>query len=497
MRNRSVWVRVADRHSLPILDVQTRVRYGVESRFGRVEDVNLSARSASMNFIVRFISEDSVSQALAIGGGRIEEKGIKVNISAMFRSKWVLLPSAFHQGNHPGPQESIYRVFKAPAQRRGDLPFAQDFYMGRGSPSLQRTPSDGTFLHNNRSFEQMESRHFGQGGHYHAKKTRFPLNADGNLHGQQPFQAFNTNAQFRGAPIEAMNHPIAAPMPVPVPSAQPETPLQFQPAAKEALGGVEAEVRSAASPQESATGKESTKPRVSLPEMSVVALTIAQAQCLSQDAVHPMISDGHAPARADRSPVRQTKKKRQAAQLRVEAVKSTAVAPGPPLASPVVATCAAEQHTKERQVRRPSLFTADEIRDRKQAWDRIAVPLSSPRKQSLVADDALLSAKRGHDRTQSLPMTALRQPIKFDTGEDAKSVTDAKSIIDVKKEAPESRSVERDGTVGSDAGCPAGEDHGTSAPPVSSPKKSGKQGRKKRNKQDSQSKLPATKEHEL
>ncbi len=58
LRNRSIWVRVADRKNSPILDVRTRVRYGVESRFGYVEDVTHVAGHkqtfTTLDFIVRY-----------------------------------------------------------------------------------------------------------------------------------------------------------------------------------------------------------------------------------------------------------------------------------------------------------------------------------------------------------------------------------------------------------------------------------------------------------
>lgn len=59
LRNRSVWVRVADRKDMSIMEVQTKVRYGIEQRFGRVEDVNPAAVFAPkpgmphLNFILR------------------------------------------------------------------------------------------------------------------------------------------------------------------------------------------------------------------------------------------------------------------------------------------------------------------------------------------------------------------------------------------------------------------------------------------------------------
>ncbi|KAH8711085.1 hypothetical protein HC256_007914 [Beauveria bassiana] len=513
LRNRSIWVRVADRHNIPVMEVQTRLRFGVESRFGRVEDVNFAGPrerpGPAMNFIVRFCSEDSVCQALAHGGGRIEEKGIKISISPMFRSKWILAPSQFPAGNQPVPQDSIYRVIKGSSQRRGDLPLFQDMSMPRGGLSAQRAPSGGPFAYNNQSFGQMESSHFGQAGPYPGKKSRYLMNADGSSRGHQPFHAFNPQAQFFGPMMEACNPQQAARMHEPVQQTQKmgSAPLashaQSRPVAKEVVGEIEEAVQSTVSLQEMTTGKETIKFRVSLPEMPAKSSNISYitlGQCQSQDVADQTVSDAAPmPSRENRSPVKQSKKKHQAAQPRAadfECTEPTKSTPFPPLSSAVAAastvtvTGPAQPRAVKQEDRRSSLFTEDEIKERKKAWNRIAVPLSSPRKQSFTAEDTAVSAKPGHDRTRSLPATVLTQSIKMDA---IGNKSAAKTTIEPAVLEP----AECDSNLGADAGDSATADRVLTTPSSTSPKKSSKSGRKKKNKQDLQPRVPLKKEYKL
>ncbi|PMB68363.1 hypothetical protein BM221_004938 [Beauveria bassiana] len=495
------------------MEVQTRLRFGVESRFGRVEDVNFAGPrerpGPAMNFIVRFCSEDLVCQALAHGGGRIEEKGIKISISPMFRSKWIMAPSQFPAGNQPVPQDSIYRVIKGSSQRRGDLPLFQDMSMPRGGPSAQRAPSGGPFAYNNQSFGQMESSHFGQAGLYPGKKSRYLMNADGSSRGHQPFHAFNPQAQFFGPMMEACNPQQAARMHEPVQQTQKmgSAPLashaQSRPVAKEVVGEIEEAVQSTVSLQDMTTGKETIKFRVSLPEMPAKSSNISNStlgQCQSQDVADQTVSDAAPmPSRENRSPVKQSKKKRQAAQLRAadfECTESTKSTPFPPLSSAVAAASAvtvtgpAQPRAVKQEDRRSSLFTEDEIKERKKAWNRIAVPLSSPRKQSFTAEDTAVSAKPGHDRTRSLPATVLTQSNKMDA---IGNKSAAKTTIEPAVLEP----AECDSKLGADAGDSATADRVLSTPSSTSPKKSSKSGRKKKNKQDLQAKVPSKKEYKL
>ncbi|KAJ6780254.1 hypothetical protein PWT90_04227 [Aphanocladium album] len=512
-RNRSVWVRVAatDKLSLPVREMQTRVRFGIESRFGRVEEVTYAQgpnpKPGPMNFIVRFASEDSVPQSLAVNNGRIEEQKIKLNISPMFRSKWVLLSSAYQVGNQQVTPESLYRVVKVASQRRGELPFPQDQMMGRGGP-VPRNPTGGPFLYNNQPLGQMDPRNFGQAAQqYPGRKPRYPMHAEGNFRGQQPFHAFNPKAQFHGPVIEAAGYQPSVPLPEMLQSLkktqrnQSEDSLQSRPVAEEALGVVPGAAASVEQSQSGAEGQENMKPRVSLPEKPIFSASVAAEQRQQQGKVAQMASGGlQLPPRPDKSPVRQPKKKRQAAQLRVgnHEGKDTTAAVSTINTEPVVTAVAAAPTSatapvvaKDKEAHRPSLFTVDEIKDRKQAWDRIAVPLSSPRTQP-TPEDALQTIKPGHDRAKSLPVTTtlMQLPTRTDTADDVRTVAKATENTRIPRLA------EQEIRFGSDAGQSAASGEPGSRAASASPKKSGKS-RKKKNKKDAQSKQPAKKEHKL
>ncbi|KJZ75872.1 hypothetical protein HIM_04696 [Hirsutella minnesotensis 3608] len=88
-RNRSVFVRVNEPAETPIMDVQARLKGGLGLKFGEVEEVLPYHVLGGMAFIVRFVKESSVPDALAFQGGPIPEKRISLYISAVFRSKWI------------------------------------------------------------------------------------------------------------------------------------------------------------------------------------------------------------------------------------------------------------------------------------------------------------------------------------------------------------------------------------------------------------------------
>lgn len=433
--------------------------------------------------------------ALSVEGGRIEEQKVKINIAPMFRSKWILSPSAWQVGGHPVPQDLMYRVIKGPSQRRDELPFPQDQMMGRRGPSVPRVPSGGQFMFNSQPFVNTDTRSFGKTGNYLGKKPRFPMNADGGLHGRLPFYAFNPHAQFHPRPAENANNQQNLPPWARSTSSDftehivSENAVQSRPVAEEALGEVQGAGLSTVSLQSGTIGQENINPRVSLPEKPAVVTYAVPEQCKPQAGPDQAANTLHLPARPDKSPVRQTKKKRQAVQLRAannEVKEPTGTASGP-LEPAAIAASNAQPVANQKEVRRPALFTADEIKDRQQAWVRIAVPLGSPRKPSLSGDAQL--AKPGHDRAKSLPIATLLQSPKVGTAEDKKA-------CETNKGEPSGETVEREIKVSSDAGPSVSGGAGPECSVPSSPKKM-KIHRKKKNKADTQPKPPAKKEHKL
>ncbi|KAL7795849.1 hypothetical protein V8C37DRAFT_414555 [Trichoderma ceciliae] len=88
-RNRSIWVRVSPESFMSIMEVQVFLKFGIGNRFGQVEEAYPAPSQRRDAFIVRFVKESSVPQALAFGGGIIPEKNVRIAIQPVHRSKWM------------------------------------------------------------------------------------------------------------------------------------------------------------------------------------------------------------------------------------------------------------------------------------------------------------------------------------------------------------------------------------------------------------------------
>ncbi|KAF3072773.1 hypothetical protein CFAM422_004626 [Trichoderma lentiforme] len=88
-RNRSIWVRVYHDAFAPNIDVQTTLKFGIGNRFGKVEEAYPAPSQNKDAFIVRFAKESSVPQVLAFGSVKLPEKGIRITIRPAHRSKWM------------------------------------------------------------------------------------------------------------------------------------------------------------------------------------------------------------------------------------------------------------------------------------------------------------------------------------------------------------------------------------------------------------------------
>ncbi|ODA83292.1 hypothetical protein RJ55_01804 [Drechmeria coniospora] len=72
-----------------MVEIQKKVKLGLGSMFGRVEEMFPVGREDGAAFIVRFAHESCVPDALIFGFGYIPERQLSVAISAVYRSKWV------------------------------------------------------------------------------------------------------------------------------------------------------------------------------------------------------------------------------------------------------------------------------------------------------------------------------------------------------------------------------------------------------------------------
>ncbi|KAH8121233.1 hypothetical protein LI328DRAFT_172040 [Trichoderma asperelloides] len=112
-RNRSVWVRVISPESfVSIMEILSFLKFGLSTRFGKVEEAYPAPSMRRDAFIVRFESESSVSQALAFGGGMVPEKDVRITIQPVHRSKWMKR----HPQQHPRKLPPLPITHQQPSQ---------------------------------------------------------------------------------------------------------------------------------------------------------------------------------------------------------------------------------------------------------------------------------------------------------------------------------------------------------------------------------------------
>ncbi|KAG6301619.1 hypothetical protein E4U09_004918 [Claviceps aff. purpurea] len=88
-KNKSVWVRVRNR-DFDNNDILTRLKFGLGTRFGDVEDVVPVPHRTGSAFIVRFQNEDSVAEALGMEHLDLPGTNLSISIEPTHRSKWIV-----------------------------------------------------------------------------------------------------------------------------------------------------------------------------------------------------------------------------------------------------------------------------------------------------------------------------------------------------------------------------------------------------------------------
>ncbi|KAJ4316525.1 hypothetical protein N0V84_007804 [Fusarium piperis] len=283
-RNRSVHIKVEVGQDCAGLDLVMRIKGGLGSRYGFVEEVFVIPSKDPGHFIARFRDEQSARQALTMGGGYIVEKGITIRISPAMRSKWMsLLPS-----------NSLEPVIP---------------------PTVQAPMAAG-----------------------------FP------------------------------SHPVHAPMTAPLvgspptgfekDSGSPTETLQSKPPSEEALGETQdMEQDGFTSPQSNRSTNTGPRARVSLPNTPPKSTQSPQAQLAVHTPPQPPaegITGG-----IEKQPCGDTKVGTES-ETRAEAETTTQSKspPGP------------EESGPTNHARVPSIFTEDQIKERRQAWAKISMPLN-------------------------------------------------------------------------------------------------------------------------
>ncbi|KAG5974818.1 hypothetical protein E4U58_002495 [Claviceps cyperi] len=88
-KNKSVWVRVRNR-DFDNNDILARLKFGLGTHFGDVDDVIPVPHRTGSAFIVRFQSEDSVAEALGMEHLHIPGTNLSISIEPTHRSKWIV-----------------------------------------------------------------------------------------------------------------------------------------------------------------------------------------------------------------------------------------------------------------------------------------------------------------------------------------------------------------------------------------------------------------------
>ncbi|KAL7931019.1 hypothetical protein V8C35DRAFT_329790 [Trichoderma chlorosporum] len=146
-RNRSIWVRICTETVQPNMDIQASLKFGVGSRFGPVDECYPAPSTSQDVFIVRFVKESSVPQALAFGSGKIAEKGLQVIIRPVFRSKWMNI----HRQQQPWRPPSLPIAHQRPIWTSSASSGAKVDYVNTAAPTPSssvipiHTPEQGQF----------------------------------------------------------------------------------------------------------------------------------------------------------------------------------------------------------------------------------------------------------------------------------------------------------------------------------------------------------------
>ncbi|KAL3600531.1 hypothetical protein FPOAC2_04773 [Fusarium poae] len=340
-RNRSVHVAVESQHEMSSVDMQSRIKYGLSRRYGLVDEVYPLPSKEPGRFIVRFNNPSSVGEALTMGGGNMPEHALSVTFHPAMRSKWTL------------SEQAPTRVTSSQAidQHPSSVPFSS-YPFGLVVPGVSAA-------------------HQIPPGMLHPSVAN-PANARmwPKSSGQQAFSGF--------VQPHTLNRPSVAPqlmtkLPDFVPAVhgypQEQTfvpgsthletvgqtlgePLQTKPPAEEALEDMHRnDLHGSYSPESDGNGTTGTKARVSLPN------TPSKAS--------PTTEEAHT-----RQPT--ATEKGADSQASVEVVH------------PLTHTSSVPDSSATGHNRVPSVFTENEIKERRQAWAKIPMPLNRHRSRNFT-----------------------------------------------------------------------------------------------------------------
>ncbi|RGP67206.1 hypothetical protein FLONG3_8601 [Fusarium longipes] len=400
-RNRSVFVAAEAYHEISTMDMQSRIRFGLSERFGFVEGVFPVTSKEPGRFVVRFANPSSVSEALTMGGGNMPEHALSIIISPATRSKWM------------PPQQAPTRVALGQAtEQQSSVPFASYLFgsvvpsSAQGVPTSHHVPPG--MLHPsvaNPANTQIWSKSGGQQAYSAFTQSHL---LDGPSVASQPTMSLSHFApgtrgcfpnQTSASPhLECVGQP-------------PDEPLQTKPPAEEALEDIHQNGRhNSYSTKSDGNGNAGIKARVSLPNTPSKASPSTEEPHTAQPAAAEKNTD-------------------------IRASEEAMVCPLDNAASEPASSTVSHHRV-------PSAFTENEIKERRQAWAKIPMPLNPHRSRNFtptkpsrdaIKDDVNLRVSRGNKCEAYVAESEMSTPTQYVT-----FTPDTGSVYERSPEKPES-----------------------------------------------------------
>ncbi|ETS00157.1 hypothetical protein M419DRAFT_36997 [Trichoderma reesei RUT C-30] len=437
-RNRSVWIGVTHDARLQRMEIQAFLKFGLSGKFGQVEDVCPAASLNRDAFIVRFVAESSVSLALAFGGGLIPEKNIRLLIRPVHRSKWMKnlpyqqarplppVPVTHQQPTWMGKTSSSTTLSRGQTEARGPSRAPSPTHSPeRGQPAVSSSPKSAEVLPQATvSGESVKQ----EGSVPNIEPTSASPDID---HSRQFLECIGTHDQAASREIESPSGPKHDGHPKPG-HAFPRTtsPVETKQKKKKDVAARPKSALDDAVSQESnpciitllpGEGNgygSSQKAQVTLPDSPLGSSPSSAKEIFKSEpsvVPHPGAGNGSPPSKSQErqgsehvtpertsSPHLNTQSRDIDVRGNKRSVKGNKIAKGslneahaaapkvavdPPATVPKPSEIRTEPADVGSHMRASSIFTAEEIKERRQAWNRIPMPLD-PRKSKKAVSNA-------------------------------------------------------------------------------------------------------------
>ncbi|KAJ4264040.1 hypothetical protein NW762_006079 [Fusarium torreyae] len=358
-RNRSVYITVEGHQNVPNADMQSRIKFGLAERYGFVEEVYPLPSKTPGRFIARFVHVASVGDALAIGGGNMPEQGISVTFSPAMRSKWTLPNQAYiresaNQSIEQTPSAALFSPY----------PFGPSIPIHTTNPATTSHNPPGV---NHPTAVALPHEYEGQTWPKNEAQRGLSSMVQPPFFGQPPTVAQpERDAQpcfsgERGPTFAQAELTVSNTMDSKKDEVSPDELLQTKPPSEEALGEIHgAEQDDFTGPPKDGNKIVGTKARVSLPNSPPGAF-----HDLQEPSTTPTTKDD-----ADVA-VKNTTALDESRERGLENQAGTSVAP-----RTQTSATSESGESKMGHTRAPSAFTEHQIKERRQAWAKIPMPLN-------------------------------------------------------------------------------------------------------------------------